>query len=567
MLKIIPKIAPKLNIPTLMKKQLLLLLALIVTGLGYAQKELSKDYSYTISKPFKGLKENNPMSFSAYKILYNRKDYFYKNGEVMVFKLNKDDILIEKINVSGDKASFIKDKQYKIKDLFEKNFQIEGVIEFAGKYYFFYSSWSGDNKQEQLYYREIDFNKGEFVGENKLLFKIDGKVTQSTDMGQETFFGKFNIHLTPDKTKMLINYRKKPLKRSDKKSFDTYGINAYGMDMIELWRKELTMPYTERRMDLLDFTIDKNANAYLLAKVFHDDSNDDKKHKKDEEPNYHLEIFRVNAGSSNIDITKVDFQDKFLKKLMLYSLDDHLICAGFYNKGKSTSSVDGIMLFKVKPDGAIYDSSSHEIPFEILNEYASRKAKKKNKKDEEDDEAEFANLDLDKLVIENDGSVVFVGEQYYEVTVNTGKSIRVIDHYADVLISKVDASGKLAWMKRLPKHQVGSSGIGGMSYKHFYANDNHYIVYLDNVKNLDLPADEYPAIHTDGAGGYLTSYKVNDATGESAKSSILNVRDLTNISFRNFGVGKIVKAGEDAFIVEVANKEKESVMLKVVMKK
>ncbi|MFP9115946.1 hypothetical protein ACLI1A_18560 [Flavobacterium sp. RHBU_3] len=550
-----------------MKKQLLLLLALVATGLGYAQKELSKDYSYTISKPFKGLKENNPFSFSAYKILYNRKDYFYKNGEVMVFKLNKDDILIEKINVSGDKASFIKDKQYKINDLFEKNFQIEGVIEFAGKYYFFYSSWNGDDEQEQLYYREIDFNKGEFVGENKLLFKIDGKVTQSTDMGQETFFGKFNIHLNPDKTKMLINYRKKPLKRSDKKSYDTYGINAYGMDMIELWRKELTMPYTERRMDLLDFTIDKDANAYLLAKVFHDDSNDDKKHKKDEKPNYHLEIFRVNAGSSNIDITKVDFQDKFLKKLTLYSHEDHLICAGFYNKGKSTGSVDGIMLFKVKPDGVIYDSSSHEIPFEILNEFASKKAKKKNKKDEEDDEAEFANLDLDKLVIEKDGSVVFVGEQYYEVTVNTGKSVRIIDHYADMLISKVDASGKLAWMKRLPKHQVGSSGIGGMSYKHFYANDNHYIVYLDNVKNLNLPPDEYPAIHTDGAGGYLTSYKINDATGESVKSSILNVRDLTNISFHNFGVGKIVKAGEDAFIVEVANKEKQSVMLKVVMKK
>jgi len=43
------------------------------------------------------------------------------------------------------------------------------------------------------------------------------------------------------------------------------------------------MPYTERRMNLLDFAVDGEGHGYMLAKVFHDDSNKDKKKKRDKD--------------------------------------------------------------------------------------------------------------------------------------------------------------------------------------------------------------------------------------------------------------------------------------------
>ncbi|HEU0136807.1 MAG TPA: hypothetical protein VFQ50_05910, partial [Flavobacterium sp.] len=59
-------------------------------------------------------------------------------------------------------------------------------------------------------------------------------------------------------------------------------------------------------------------------------------------------------GSTDINITKIEVKDKFISRLWLYeSPDDYMVCAGFYNKGKTSRNADGIMVFKVKKDGAI----------------------------------------------------------------------------------------------------------------------------------------------------------------------------------------------------------------------
>ncbi|KGO91327.1 hypothetical protein Q766_18795 [Flavobacterium subsaxonicum WB 4.1-42 = DSM 21790] len=529
----------------------------------FAQKELSKDYSYTASNPYKVFDADNKL-------------YFYRDGEIMTVKIDKKEILIQKLNSAGDKPSFIAEKLYESKELFPKNYQLEEVEEYGDKYYFFFSSWDGDNEKEQLFYREIDFKKGEFVGENKLMFQVEGKIAGSpTAILYIGMFApgisigvqdKFDFLISADKQKMLIEYRKKPLVKSDKKSYDIIGVNAYDSNLNPVWNNELTMPYTERRMNLLDYSIDKEANAYLLVKVFHDDSNDDKKHRKDTEANYHVELFRVKAGTTDIDITKIDVNDKFINRLWLYeSPDDYMVCAGFYNKGKVLDNVGGIMVFKVKKDGGLYDKSTHEIPLEILNEHVSNRAKKKNNKADEKGGAEFNNLVLDKLQIDTDGSLVLLGEQYFYENHPMSKSNYVSYHYYDVLVTKIDPSGKLAWMKKLPKRQIGTRGRGGMSYKHFYANNNHYVVYLDNVKNFNLPVDETPSTHSDGQGGYFTSYKINDATGEAVSSSIFNVRDMEDMTIYQFSVKRILQTGDDEFALEVYKKKKEDVMIKIKM--
>lgn len=543
----------------MIKNQFLLIIALLCTAAGYSQKELSKDYSYTISDP--------------YKVFDGQKFYFSENGQVMTVKTGGRKVLIQKLDSSADKIKFLKDKIY---DDFPGNMQFEEVLEFNGRYYFFYSSWDGgDVNKEQLFAREIDFASGEFKDKGKLLFKVDGKVTGSPLM--TTAYGftigvqdKFDFLQSLDDKKMLIQYRKKPEVKRDKISHDIIGMNSFDENMTMTSANEIEMPYTERRMDNLDYVIDGDGTMYILAKVYHDDSNKDKKRNKDEEANYHVELLRIKSGSKDIDITKVEVKDTFLKGLWLYeSPDNYMVCAGFYNDGerKNRASVDGLVVFKIGKDGSVSDLTTHEIPVEVLNEYIPEKKQRKNNKKDAKGEAVFEHLLLRQLVInKDDGSLVLIGEKKYVVEHVTQRSVYYTYHYEDLLITKITPSGELAWMKKIPKIQKGSNGLGGMSYKYMFANGNHHLLFLDNVKNHNLPLNVNPARHTDGKGGYFTSYKIDDATGTAVNSSVFNVREMDDMTLYQFGTDRIVKTSENSFAVEFYKKKKEDVMVKVEMK-
>lgn len=551
-----------------MKKKLLLMLALVVTGFCYAQKDLSKDYSYTVSEP--------------YKVYDGEKFYFSRDNQVLTVKIRGKEAVIQKLSGSGDKIKFIAEKKYE--DL-PGNVQVEDVLEYNDKYYFFYSSWDGgDVDKEQLFAREIDFAKGEFIGEGKLLFKVNGHVTGSplaiAVMGGMSYgFGvrdKFDFLMSSDKKRMLIQYRKKPEVKSDKKSWDIIGMVAYDENLKQTSLNEIKMPYTERRMDVYDYAIDAEGTNYILAKVFHDDSNDDKKRKKDEEANYHVELFRLKNGSKDLDISKIDVKDKFINGLWLFEnpASKEMVISGYYNIGKNLSNTDGMIIIKAKKEGALYGLTTYEIPVEVLNEYTSNRVKKKNNKKDEKGEAEYPYLKLKQIVFDEKGDLLLIGEQNYVEIRSSGGGMNgmmmnnytYIYHYNDLIVTRIDASGKLSWMKKIPKRQTGYAGKGGMSYKYIFNKGNHFLLFLDNVKNFDLPLDKGPAEHSDGKGGYFTSYKIDDATGTSVNSSIFNVRDLEEMTVYQFATNRIVKLNDDTFAVEFYKKKKEDVMVKVSIK-
>jgi hypothetical protein len=536
---------------------------------GYSQKKgtkLSEDYTYKVSDPYR--------VFDA-----EEKQYFSKGNEELAIKFDGKEIVIQKFNT--EKPSFLSEKKYE--KYFPKNYSVESVLELGDKFYFFYSSWDGDNDKEQLFVEEIDFAKGEFTGEKKLLFQVDGHIAGDyarADGQVQSVWGmwtggvqnKFTLMQSQDKKSVLVQYRKKPEVKRDTKSFDIIGLYTFDSSLTKLSGNEVTMPYTERRMNNLDYQLDNKGNLYMLTKVFHDDSNDDKKKRKDTEANYHVELFVIKSGSDKIDISKFENKDKFINRLWLFDTDkDYLVCAGFYSNGKGDfDDCDGIMGFKVKPDGKMYDTFYHEIPTEVLNQYETDRTKRKNEKKERKGEgAQFSDLQLKDLIFNADGSFVLVGEQDYIVAHTTysqsGSRTYYTYHYCDLLVSKINADGKLGWMKKIAKNQKGMKGKGGMSYKYFGANDSHYFVFLDNVKNIDLPLNEEPKQHSDRQGGYLTSVKISDADGTLKKGSIFNARDVDDFGIHQFATNRVLKTAENAFTVEVYKKKKEDVLIKVVL--
>lgn len=547
-----------------MKKTLLLLLIFSASTL-LAQKELSKDYSYTVSNPYK--------VFDA-----SRKLYFSKGNQTLAIKIDKKETAIQKFD--SEKPAFIKEKIYE--KFFPKNYRIEEVLELDKKYYVFYSSWNGKDDKEQLFAAEVDFDKGEFLPNPKLIVEIDGKVAGKKSFN---FFNgglydmidgtqdKFDFLSSHDKKKLLIQYRKKPEVKSDKKSYDIVGLVTFDANLKQLSDREIKMPYTERRLKFLDYQLDNDGNLYMLTKIFHDDSNDDKKKSKDLIANYHLELFFIKTGSDELNISKFDNKNKFISKLWIFDSDkDFAVCGGFYSTGKGDyEDSDGVLAFKIDKKGNIYDDVYHEISSEIINKYESEKTKRKNEKKEKKGEvAKFTDLVLKDIIINKDGSLILIGEQDYMTTHTSsgqnGMRTYTRYHYNDILVTKIGLKGELNWMKKIPKSQSGSAALGGMSYYYFGANKNHYLVFLDNVKNIDLPEDKAPFGHTDGQGGYLTAVKISDADGSFTKASILNGRDIEDFQMHQFATSRILKTSENSFMLEVYKKKKEDVMIKVILK-
>jgi hypothetical protein len=289
---------------------------------------------------------------------------------------------------------------------------------------------------------------------------------------------------------------------------------------------------------------------------------------------------------------RIDFDGKSVNKIWINeSPKGYMVCTGFYsNDRKYSADAKGIFALKVDQTGKIFDKNTYEIPLEILNQYASKRQQKKNEKNDDEGDAEFADLILRSITFQEDGSIVLFGEQHY-VNIYSGNipfwpyttssdGVRYYNkyrlgsnsttyqyNYNDLLVTKIEANGKLAWMRKLPKKQTGTSGRGGMGYYSTSFEGKHYLLYLDNIKNLEIAADEVPERHQDGRGGYLISYVVDDKTGAVKKTSLFDSKDVEGQKIFQFNVDRIQQINGNEFVLEAYKKGKEDILIKVNLKK
>lgn len=547
-------------------KTLFLSLMFSFSALAQIDNAEIKDASYTVGAPYKVVDAPNKL-------------YFYQDNELMTVKISGAKVTIQKLSTSD-----LEIKSTNVYKEMPKGFLLEGVEEINNKYYLFYSIWDKPNKSEQLFCREIDFAAGTLNDEEKALIKTDGKVTGAFAASAWGWGGsvtdKFDFYKSFDESKFMVTYRKKPEEKKDAKSYDLIGMFVFDENMEELWGDEVKMPYTEKKMDNIDYAVDKKGNTYILARVYNDNSTDLKK-RRSTEANYHIEILRVPSNSKDIkskdiDKTVIKIKDKFIQSITLYEgPEDYMICAGFYNKGKNMTGANGIFQFKIGKEGDLYDTKSYEFPTKMLNLYMSERAQKRNEKQAEKGRGEFSELVLRNFFVGSDGSIVLVGEQFYirEVTTYDTKGnarTTYYYHYNDIIIAKIAADGELAWMKKLPKRQMGvNSGRSGMSFAYMYddVSKNHYMVFLDNIKNLKLETNHAPYEHRNGAGGFLTAYEVSHEEGTVSKVSILDTKKVNGKKIYQFAVNRVFNTGPGEFVFEAYKKKKQDILIKVDLNK
>lgn len=492
------------------------------------------------------------------------KQYFHIGGSVYALKIDGDDATIQRFAVDGLK------EVSRVEAELPNGWMYETLTVVDGRAYLLYSLWDRKSTTEQLFAWEITA-EGAFAPEPRRIVAVQGKI--AGNLSRTGFYSfnvtdKFRISRSADEKTMVVRYRRKPEVRDDSVNKDVLGLWVFGPGLAEQWHRELEMPYTEEKMDFWDEGVDSQGNAYILAKVREGDGSDER--KKDEDiPNYHGEIFQVSPTSTEVRITPFGVADKFISSAGLYEVPGRgMVVAGAYNAGRTLAAADGLYTARIGADGRLEQLAFHEIPIEILKQNASaREARRAERKEKKGDPAELAALTMRWMLVDPDGSITLIGEQYWIQVIYYQDSqgrmqTRYVYHYDDMLMARVDAAGKLAWMRRLPKSQAGAAGQGGMSFARFSSDGAQYLVFLDNIKNLDLPPDKEPALHQDGQGGFLTAYKVTDS-GDVSRISILDTRDVQDIELFQLGVNRIVGVGPHTFVMEAYKKKKQDILVRV----
>lgn len=514
-----------------------------------AQIKISEDFTYEVSSP--------------YQVVDGLKEYFSKDGEVYAIKYGRGKFTIQRFG--GDKMNEVKRNEIPK----STGFDAESFEEIGGRYYFFYSIWDRAAGKEQLFAREIDFEACKFVDEGRLLFKVDGKVTGGFNAG--TLFGyggapqgKFKFTSSFDESKLLVQYRRVPENRRDDLNNDVIGMYVYDAELNEDWSGDIEMPYTEKKMNNIGYSIDSKGDAYILAEVFKDETT--RRYTKEGDPNYDLELIRVGATDQSLSKTKIELDDKFVNDVGFFEgKSGEIIIAGFYGNDKH-GGTDGFYLSKIE-DGSVNDVRYYEIPVDVMKLYLSdRKQEKMEKKDGQTD-LKMHDMVLREIVFGEDGGITLYGERYYVVSnynPNT-KTTTYTYYYQEILGASIDAEGELRWMNKFPKNQRGSAARGGMGYYLITAGANDYLLFLDNVNNIELPMNQYPKTHQDGRGGFFTGFKVNKETGEAEKVSLFDTKDAKGVELFQFNTNRIVKVSNKKFALECYKKGKEDVMITVTM--
>ncbi len=510
-------------------KYLIVAAATLLTTLSFAQ---SKKFTFKLGSEFELPRKSEDLSFFG-----NQKD------GIVNLSLKKDEIIIVKFDSKTLEQSA--EKTIELPDA-TKNFNSEIITEFKnGNYFWIHSDWDKKEEIEGLYYDKLDVGGAKLTAQNTKMFettRLSGDLT-STGFYQMKVENKYQFNYDAEGKKLLVNYRLWPEEKNDKKNYDKIGLQVFDDNMNKLWGGEFTMPYTEQIMDNSDFSVDGNGNAYMLAKVY----DSDKRQEKDKEtglPAYHYEVLKFMKGNKKIISATISLDDYFIHETSLIeNLQHEMIIACTYskksNKKSQSNGTDGVFLASLDQNNKVikYKNGYYEFPLADLQKFESARTKRKMEKK---DDYEAPNLVVRNILIEEDGSVMMVLEEYYKVVYRSYDSRGQVHtsttfYYEDIVAGKINAAGQFEWLRKIPKKQKGSTTSytyainynlpGTMGFKLVSDATGYYFLYLDNKKNMDITEDEVPKYHVDGAGGQVVVSKLDKAGVITNKELLFDTRE------------------------------------------
>ncbi|MCG8577159.1 MAG: hypothetical protein MI810_19915, partial [Flavobacteriales bacterium] len=333
---------------------------------------------------------------------------------------------------------------------------------------------------------------------------------------------KFLVYQSFDKSKTMISYRCTPVNKDANVNHDIIGFYVFDEDMNKIWGDEVEMPYTEKEMNNIAYTVGSNGDAKMLIT---------------NRVTSEYELITVSGGK--LSTSNLNLSAEQLVRNMKFAEDDkgNFVCGGFYANGYEfkmtfggaamTFNANGILYFEINSEGKVTKQKNFDFEEDFIKQNLNDRQKKAVEEREAKGKAGILDLFLTHFMVKEDGSIYIVGERQYARNEFYGPQQKMVYHFSNVIAAKLNPEGELEWMKKLPKNQAGLQGGGQMSIAYLDGKAADYVAFVDNPKNINLSAEDgIPAAHKDGLGGFLTTYKIDHEDGELEKHTILDLEKV-----------------------------------------
>jgi len=537
-----------------MKKVILFAFILSSNFLVAQNTEPTKEIVFSFSEPFEGMS-----SYMGFPLGYRRS--FVSNGEINSFQFD------------AGKFSFMKYTGPSLNETLRndvlkgESFTIQGVEQLGNRYYFFFSRWSKLKKSEQLFVREIDFEKCDFAEPDKLLFESTGKLTPVSYSLAPTYWmphPTFKRTKSLDRSKLLVTYTLRLKGKENKTKNQEIGLHVYDDSMIEQWQRVVELPYKSGNTSILDYAIDQHSNVFILVKISND-SSDDRKDKIGSQ----LIVFFVNGKTGHVTSTDISMDGFFVEEVRLSeNKKGQIVAFGLYAKF-TTSLTDGVFATTLSENGEISISQKIEIPDSVIAQHHTERLQQKIERSGETSNWGLSNLVLKDAIFGNNGSITLFAEALYigtytDYSTRRGPNEKSNIRLGNILVAHIEPDNSLSRFSKIPKRQVGETRgsidrkyVEEFSYQELgcvVMNKHHnpYVLFIDNNKNINLPKSEVPQVHRSGLGGYLRGYKFDQQTGAFENMTFFDLKNAHGKILKQFSIIKVFQLSENEIAIEFA---------------
>lgn len=341
--------------------------------------------------------------------------------------------------------------------------RLEEVVYLNNQFYLYTSTFHAESEQLRIYCTILN-NTGTALGEPAL-------VHYTLSEGRE-YAPDFGIELSPDKQKMLV-YFDPPFER---KTTEALSFKCYASDLDMLWEKEILLPYRADVIQVHQFALDNDLNLYMMSGRKHSDSFS----KLDKVESGKYIMFYYNAKENKLKEYDVTLKDKQIASVGLrFDNNINIVIAGYYSLDYKINISGTFFYTFASKGGGVLAASFMPFKKETTEKYAAEKPDV------------IPNLFLKDIVILKDGNTLIIGEQQYraELVINdpVTNAVRTETqfHFGDILVSKLEASGKHIMNTTIAKHQYSTDDLSDCSFAFYTDRSSSLFYYNDKPENID----------------------------------------------------------------------------------
>lgn len=282
----------------------------------------------------------------------------------------------------------------------------------------------------------------------------------------------------------------------EKYNNEIFSYKFFNSNMELKWAKEIELPYKDQFFKLSNHLVDPSGNVHMISAI----SPERVKGGATDRgiPNKKYNLLTYYPKENKLKEFEITLGEKYVSSLSFaLSPQGDLIIGGFYSNS-AMYSIAGTFYLCVDPKTRrVVSSNLKAFEKNFLMEFMPEKKIKKG--------LELSDFYFDHFIVREDGSAVFIAEQYYMQVIYTyndpfGYGMNSFGYgspyyysrnnynyqyyYNELIIVNVNPQGEIEWTKKIPKKQISTNDGGYYSSYALASTDQAiYILFNDNPRN------------------------------------------------------------------------------------